>query len=376
MTGEKPFEGHEPPQESAEKRLSQGGEPLQTSSETSGLREKVTIKVAQVLEKENRTSNFKESDFELITQHTESRELTPDDWEAVGELYQKSEMSTEVFQHLANKDYISAEQEAAKGGMIDKWISNPRELQALRNRNPAYISSGEEMLRFLKREYKPESSEAGKGRVADFRMWGQFDRDKKLRSAAAAFLPPKDSDLLERHTEQIQKLFTGQYTYDRHGIQFYPSGKNSFSYADEHQKRAPTTAEFYLILQDVKGSGAFIIQKMLQDLKDEEMQITDWYLLRFGALKVLEPEEDTRLANSLENDASKRFFKHRGFRDVGVFSYKDQIAAREVGSSVVIVEPEWKVMWSSNDEFASGNATEVAEIYRKAEEHKPRRARS
>ena len=106
------------------------------------------------------------------------------------------------------------------------------------------------------------------------------------------------------------------------------------------------------------------------------MQITDWYLLRFGALKVLEPEEDTRLANSLENDASKRFFKHRGFRDVGVFSYKDQIAAREVGSSVVIVEPEWKVMWSSNDEFASGNATEVAEIYRKAEEHKPRRARS
>lgn len=280
----------------------------------------------------NREKDFDLTRYEALQEKPVIRRLTIADWPEIGELYQRKEIPEDTFHLLIENESDEFKTAIQGGNYIDRWTPKPEELERLRARNPEYVPSGEEFATFL---------EGTHPRSADFLAYGHFHpATGKLLSIVSGFFPPKDPDARERHGVEVANFFASN---DPEGKKFYPHGNDDeFAWLE----RAETTAEFYLVGSDVEGLAATDFEEMLQQPEIRERGITDWYLLRFGSVRMLEPRKDLRVACDSPNIGSGRLFSNKlGFNDYGHFVDHNQFAARKIrGGEVVVVRPGWIVM--------------------------------
>lgn len=297
---------------------------------------------------------FNLRDFELLERAT-YRELTPEDLPLVGALYRNLEMDTDIFYEMSNRQYADADLGASQGGMIHPWEPNAREKRVLRKICPQYISCADEFRSFL---------EGTHGRSADFRAWGMFaEGGEELLATASCFLPPyRDPAKLRRYADELRGFFKRKIS--RRKI-FLPDPQTAIG---EIFRRAKTTAEFYMIATKKRGAASLVIQKMLDQLLQEGIPLTDMYLLRFGSMKMVYPHDDKRPAHDAPNMPSRRFFMRRGFRDCAQYVNKRERACRETRGGIVGVEPKWTVMHASFADLVAENRSEVAHLEARAKE--------
>ncbi len=299
-----------------------------------------------------------------IATHTEVldaanfRELTPADLPHVERLYRANEMSDSIFANLAEGAWGDADEEALRGGYIDRWEPTAKELAVIRKHCPGYVPSGEEFRGFLSGEH---------GRQAVFRAFGVFSADgQNLRAVSAAFIPPREPAQIEAYARQIQTQFLGQSA----SCQFSPMSQK-FTYDDRLRSRAGTTAEWYIIGTDATresaGAATVAFHRMLLQLHSEQVPITDWFLHHYDSLRLLEPErDDTPPAPHSPNGSSHRFCYRRGFGDCGTTVMANGVAAREIAgqgaNGVVVVRPVWRTMWAKHERVFEASQTEFLSL--------------
>ncbi|OGJ59728.1 hypothetical protein A2881_01145 [Candidatus Peribacteria bacterium RIFCSPHIGHO2_01_FULL_55_13] len=341
----------------------------QTSKEHERLKDTYLLLLQQRDESRAQAKGTVENPFDLSTyerllESPRCRELTPEDWESVGRLYQHSEIAADVFETLAEGQVQAAEQMLADGGMVDRWHATDEELAVLRSLNPDYVCSDEEFRALL---------EGRHGRSADFRAWGLFDEsEENIHGIAAGFFPPKEDVRLAQHSTEVQNFFRGQHAE----MHFIPSGASRHD-VEKFAERAPTTAEFYMIAAGVRGAGTVAFEHMLQKTELEYPGLTDWYLLRFGSMRMVQPDNGNH-ARDAENSVSKTFFKKRGFgtcgecymehAGAGGAKYQQIAARRSRSGSVIAVHPTWKVMAGSAPQVRENSREELAVLQMRAKQ--------
>lgn len=303
--------------------------------------------------------------YEELLENPDIRELTPEDLPAIEDLYVSQEVSPDTFLNLSHGEIRAAEDELAEGGLIDRWQSNDVEMSELRRVNPEYIPSGEEFRNFL---------EGNHGRAADFRVWGLFDAQGKLRGMCGVFVPPHDPVKRRQHGGEIRNFFEGKNL----------STHFTVNPAQRHLLPTPVMddfAELYIIVTDAKGVATVLTEHMLRKLNEEHYHVSDWYLLRFGSMAVVSStQEGAYVASDAENAKSKGFFRKRGFATCGecYVEWVDpsgrkclQIAARQTrDDSIVVVHPTWKVMNNSHTQFVRESRDECTDLHFKARERR------
>ncbi len=297
-----------------------------------------------------------------ILREASFRELTPEDLPHVERLYRANEMDVNIFHDLSEGAWADADDAAIRGGYIDRWEPTSKELAVMRRHRPGYIPSGEEFLQFL---------EGRHNRCAQFRAFGLFSQDgKHLRAISAAFVPPTSA--LEEYGSQIRRQFLG----NDQNCKFSPFDQ-VFDYS-KHKSRATTTAEWYIIGTDQSresaGAATVAFHRMLLQLREEGIDITDWYLQHFHCLKLLEPEGvDEPPASQSPNIPSHRFCHKRRFADCGTTVMENNVAAREVAgnkSGVVVIQPVWRTMWAEDKTVFDASKTEFDAVVERARNSK------
>jgi hypothetical protein len=188
-----------------------------------------------------------------------------------------------------------------------------------------------------------------------------FGKQGNLIALVSAFLPPKGRINRRKFAEEVKQFFQGENKNQK----FTPYSDFQIETA---LRRTATTAEAYLLLSCVKGAGSYMYHHMLEQLQADRRKVTDWYLLRYGAMRVVHPVERHVVTPHLPNRSSRDFFWRRGFDDLGRVTNELEVACRETREGTVVgVEPIWAVMHAEREESVRRSGEEVQNIKAEAQ---------
>lgn len=289
--------------------------------------------VGELVQHSERLNGFDLEAYERVIA-AESREVTPLDLKKVAELYRHCEIHPDVFSTLALGEEAEAERMLSEsGGMVDRWIPTPEELQVLRNIDVDYIPSGEEFAMFL---------DGSHNRPGEFRCIGLFDRSNgTLLALAAGWFPPTDIDRLRRYADENSQFLSGTHPK----MKFVPEMTSTEEVMTQCQANPESLMEFYLLIDAVRGGATVICDDFMQMVAHEYPNVKDVGVSRFASMQMRVPNNNNHLTDG-DNSPSRRLFKGGlGLSTIGTWRSDAVIAARTNRErSVVVVQPCWKYM--------------------------------